>query len=405
MKSDANLEAIYAGAFAPYDRPLRAGELMEEAARAVGVADWGGKRWGEDGFRKRLHALCESLETESNLSPIGRTRAHGRLHTMLCSRLRMIQWRKDGAAERPIVKPLIGTGLARAGTSFLHQLLAQDPENQSASTAESTCPVPPPGDPVVDAERQALTTRMLDFQGLLSPEVEAVHPFAADAPDECSSIQEHACSTLYLAFWNVPSFLKGANADVDDLLEWEKGVLQVLQSQRSAARWVLKWPDYLQHWDAMWTAFPDAMVFLNHRDPAKTIASAGSLLTTFRGLNSHSVLDPKLLGPAMLAGTMAHMDHVAKWRAAHPQVTVVDVHYKQLVADPIGEVERLYASFGLSLTPRARERMESFLKINRHGQGKAHRYDLADIGLDEAMVEEICGKYIDTFGIARERRN
>ena len=86
----------------------------------------------------------------------------------------------------------------------------------------------------------------------------------------------------------------------------------------------------------------------------------------------------------------------------------MDVHYKELIADPIAQVERVYHTFGLTLSAKARERMADFLKRNRHGQaaaGVAHRYRLADFGLTEAMVEAVCGRYIDTFGVVREPRD
>jgi hypothetical protein len=405
MPTSSSLEAIYARALRPYDGPLAAELLTAEAQAATGLSDWGGERWAEDRFHRRLAALCASLENEAGLTALGRTRAHTRVHIALCARLRTIDWRRGWSGERPIAAPLIGTGFPRAGTSFLHQLLAQDPDNLSASTAECGAPIPPPGDPAVDAERNALMDRLLDFQGLYRPEVDAVHPFAPDAPDEDVAMQESACGTPFQAFFDVPGYMAAVFADVDDLFDWQKGVMQVLQSGRTGGRWVLKTPEHMHNWEALHRAFPDGRVFLNHRDPGKVIASIASLFVTFRRLNSDAVPDPKHLGPPMLERLTATMDKVTAWRAAHPEVKVVDVHYKALVADPIAEAERVYAAFGLTLSPKARQRMSDFLKVNRHGHGAApHRYALADFGLTEAAIEAVCGRYIDQFGVAREKR-
>ena len=99
------------------------------------------------------------------------------------------------------------------------------------------------------------------------------------------------------------------------------------------------------------------------------------------------------------------MASVTAWREAHPEVKVVDVHYMQLIADPIGEAERVYGEFGLTLSAKAKERMLAFLSRNRHGHGaQKHAYSLADFGLTKAMIEEHFGPYIDQFGIAREKR-
>lgn len=51
--------------------------------------------------------------------------------------------------------------------------------------------------------------------------------------------------------------------------------------------------------------------------------------------------------------------------------------------------------------------MADFLKVNRHGQaaqGVEHRYKLADFGLTEAMIENVCGAYIEQYAITREKR-
>ena len=87
-------------------------------------------------------------------------------------------------------------------------------------------------------------------------------------------------------------------------------------------------------------------------------------------------------------------------------MTVVDVHYLDLIADPIGTAERVYAAFGLVLGAKVKQRMADFIKVNRHGQavqGVRHRYDLADFGLTEAMIEDVCGSYLDKYGVVRER--
>jgi len=401
-----DLEAVYARALQPYHGPLEPSGLLAEAEAVTGLSDWGGERWAEAGFRRRLAALCRSLETESNLTPVGRSRAHGRVHAMLVSRLRILAYRKAWTAEPQIVAPLVGTGLPRSGTSFLQALLAQDPDSLVPITGHGMAPIPPPGVLADEAERMDLVARMLAFQGLDAPEVNAIHPFAPDAEDEDVLFQEAACGSLYQGFFNVPGYSAELAGAAAELYDWQKGLMQIVQGDRPGMRWVLKAPEYMGNLDVLYATYPDAHVFVNHRDPAKVAASIASLYVTFQGLNSPGAVDPKLLGPGALMGQMAAVDAMTAWRSAHPGVTVIDVQYKTLVADPIGEAERIHAAFGLPLTPRAKARMEAFLAVNRHGQSQAgvkHRYALEDFGLTEARVEEICGRYLDRYGVARER--
>ncbi len=74
-----------------------------------------------------------------------------------------------------------------------------------------------------------------------------------------------------------------------------------------------------------------------------------------------------------------------------------------MIADPIAEAERVYAEFGLHLTAKAKNAMPDYLKIDRPGQGPEQSYTLADYGLDERVIEEYLGKYLDDYRVTRER--
>jgi hypothetical protein len=398
--------AAYAPALQPFAGALSAVALTRAAEAATGLSDWGGERWGEAAFRERLEFVCRGLDREVGLDARGRGRVHSRLHVMLCSRLRQVAWRAGQPEGAPIVAPLLGTGLGRTGTTFLHTLLAQDPENLSATAAHAGIPVPPPAIAAAarEAERTGLYQRILDFQGFTAPDVTEIHPYAADMPEECVFLQEASCAVMYGTFFNVPGFAQVADAGAADAYAWQKGMMQTLQEGRAFERWLLKAPGHVKAWDTMVAAFPDARVFINHRDPGRVMASVASLTMKLQSLCLEREVDPRTVGPGLIKTWAALMDHVTAWRAAHPEMTVVDVHYAQLIADPIGEAERVYAAFGLTLSGEAKTRMERFLKTDRHGKGPARRYSLADYGLDEAMIEEAFAPYIDHYGIAREKR-
>ena len=402
-ESGTALEAIYAATVESFDRLLTSEALLAEAQAATGLSDWGGERWEEAGFRRRFGTLCASLENEAQLNVRGRARAHSRLHLMLCSRLRQVDWRAHRSEGPPIVAPLLGTGLPRAGTTFLHNLLAQDPAHVSATAAQAAMPVPPAGGRV-DAERNEVYRRVLDFQGFTGADVTAIHPYAADMPEECVFLQEASCAVLFGAFFDVPGYAQAAAPDIADAYAWQIGVMHTLQEGRDAERWALKAPGHMLNWEAMIAAFPDARIFMNHRDPGKVIPSMVGLYAKLRSLFSDRVADPKPFARQLVSTWSGVLDKVTAWRTAHPEIPVFDVRYTDLVADPIGEAERLYAAFGLDLRAEARARMERFLETDRHGKGPARAYGLADYGLDEAVIEEAFGPYIDRYGVARERR-
>jgi hypothetical protein len=403
----ADLERIYAPVFETFASGFSANGLIAEARAATGLADLGGEAMQEPGFRERLTALCNALETEANLTELGRTRAHCRLLAMVISRLRTVDYVHQSPGLPPIIAPLIGTGMPRSGTSFLQALLAQDPDNLVPRTAHGMVPIPPPGVLGDEQARLDLTWRMLVFQGFDSDEVNAIHPFAPDAEDEDVLFQEAACCALFSGFYNVPSYIAVQQQGYDEQIVWQKQLMRVIQANQQASRWVLKAPEYVTRLGSVLEHYPDAMIFVNHRDPARTIASIASLYITFQSVNSDVKIPGEYLGPPLLQGQAASIRASEEWREAHPEVKIVDIHYKHLVADPVGTAEALYDQFGLEFTDGARTAMTDWLAArNRHGQaqsGVKHTYTLGDFGLTEDMVEDAFGDYLDTYGIERER--
>jgi Sulfotransferase family len=401
------LDAVYAGALAPCAAPFAVAEVLARAERATGLAEWGGALWAEGRFRARLDALCQGLENEAQLHDLGRSRAHSRLHVLLCTRLRQVDHYGRMVQHPPIVAPLVGTGLPRAGTTFLHGLLAADPGNRVANAAQAAIPIPPPGaGNVSEAARIALYQSILDFQGFTASEVTAIHPYAAAAPEECVFMQESACAMPLGAFYNAPGF-SAVVAKVEtgaDAYAWQKGMMQSLQGDKPIGRWLLKAPAHVMNMDGLITAFPDARIFLNHRDPGKVIPSMASLYMKLYSLASDSSVDPLALGPRLVANWAGILDRLDAWREANPHVPVVDVHYSTLIAEPLETAERLYAGFGIDLSGEVRDAMAAHLKVDHHGKGPARAYGLADFGLCEADIESAFGAYIDRHGIAREKR-
>lgn len=378
-------------------------DLLTRAEDTCGLTDWGGDRWGEPRFRDRLAILCSDLENVAALNDHGRSRVHSRLHVLLCSRLRQIEHTRTRADQGLIVAPLVGTGLPRAGTTFLHGLLANDPDNRVATAAQAAIPHFSTG------EENAVTSlyeSILAFQGFKAPDVTAIHPFGAAAPEECVFLQEGACGIPLGAYFNVPAFTNVAASDgaVSDGYMWQRGMMQTLQQDDAKARWLLKAPSHVINVDALMTTFPDARLFVNHRDPGKVIPSMASLYMKLQSLVSDVAVEPQDLGRRLVANWRGILDRFDHWRAGHPEVQVFDVHYGDLVANPMDMVERLYAAFDLRLSDQAISAMREHLVTDHHGKAPARRYGLADFGLCEADIEAAFGDYIERHGVAREVR-
>jgi hypothetical protein len=388
--------------------PLGADELFEQARLATGLADLGGEAFAEAEFHRLFAILVEALDREAQLSPLGRWRARERLLNILHGRLRFVDDRKrwPGIAGERIVRPVIVLGMGRAGSTFLHSLLSRDPANRVPLSWEITFPSPPPerASYLTDS-RIDLSHATLERQGFLDEEMWRIHPFGARLPDETIFIWEYALQGPVGANWNVPSFsAAAAAADFTSVFALEKAFLQNLQHRCPGERWVLKSPAHLNHLERIFETYPDAMVIVNHRDPAKVLGSLASLFVVLRRRFSDAAPDVRAVA-GHVSGIFEKplSDMIELRRRPDMSGRFFDCPFTEMVADPMGMVRRIYAHLGIELTDPAVSAMTAWLEHDHHGKGPQRRYALEDYGLTHDDIERCYGAYIDHFGLVRER--
>jgi len=108
--------------------------LFAEARRRTRLEDFA----DDETFHQALGRLISSYETEAHLKLIGRVTARQRTIRLLMNRLSLVEdrARRPEIAGQEIRSPLFLTGLPRSGTTLLHALLAQDPENRLLCTGK-----------------------------------------------------------------------------------------------------------------------------------------------------------------------------------------------------------------------------------------------------------------------------
>ena len=60
--------------------------------------------------------------------------------------------------------------------------------------------------------------------------------------------------------------------------EYVRRILKVMQWERGGERWVLKSPQHLEQFPALYDTFPDATFVVTHRDPVSVTASMITML-------------------------------------------------------------------------------------------------------------------------------
>jgi hypothetical protein len=160
-------------------------------------------------------------------------------------------------------------------------------------------------------------------------------------------------------------------------------------------RWVLKTPAHLGYLDDLRAVFPDLHVVHMHRDPVETIPSGASLNATLHAMHSDDV-DLHRIGRDWLERMGWTNDRAMATRDRWEPGLVTDVRYEDAVADPLGQVARVYDAAGLRLAAEAEAAMRAWLSA-RPRDGSRPRYDAQTYGLTDEQVRERFADYDERF--------
>ena len=376
-------------------------DVTAAACEQTGLDDF-----GPDGVPPGLEILCESVNAEADLNELGGFAVRDTVVSALSARLRVFDWIRehpDVTSER-IEQPIVVIGMFRAGTTFLGQLLDQDPGNRALLRWESGDPVPPvsPAEhrrgPRVEASQLAG-----DLLEQLNPSMRAIHHEDADGPTECIAVMSQDFKSLaWEAITNVPSYSRWLlAADQRSAYEYHRATLQILQSGGVRGRWTLKSPHHAIALEELTTVHTDARLVLLHRDPVVLCASVCSLISTlsstFTDADHRAYIAEHWT--AMLEESVRRID---TFRDAHPEHPIIDVQYTQLVEDPVTTVRDLYASCDDELGADGLTAIAAFVDAHPKGKLGAHRYDVTELGLDPGELRERFAGYVERYDVPVE---
>jgi hypothetical protein len=378
--------------------------LVAQARQTTGLDDL-----GEDGWREGLDRLVAAQREEAALSDFGEHIAAGELVSYLSNRLCVTDWhrRHPDIGEADVTPPIVIVGQGRTGTTILHDLLAQDPAHRVPLTWEVDRPCPPPETTSYDTDQRIDEVQaLLDASDQLLPGFRALHPMGARLAQECVRIT--GCDFRSLIFstqYRVPSYVTWLldEADMAPAYRWHRRFLQLLQWHHPGQRWVLKSPGHQWCLGTLLGEYPTALLVQTHRDPLQVISSLGSLVAKLRGLASDDTSVPEAaaeFADYVLDGLDRSV--AAREDGSVPAGRIVDVQFRDFMADPFATVRQLYERLGLELTDEAEQRMRAFLADNprdRHGE---HQYSFADTGLDAGELRERARRYQEYFDVTSE---
>lgn len=352
--------------------------LIEEACRVTGHTDL-----GDPSHRPALDALLRSCTEDANLHFIGRRHMRELVVRALITRLRLVDAVRRAPDATPISPPLLLCGLPRSGTTFLHRLLAEADGTRALRLWELMDPLPGNGP---DTRRADVDARMARLRRFAPANLDAQHVMRADLPDECghllkptflSSLYWMAPVTGYLAWY--------PHHDARPAYRDYRRLLGLLQSDPSH-RYVLKDPFHAMNLPALFAAIPDARVVQTHRAPAEVVPSLHKLALTTQAVLSDGV-DPARIVEANTAWLETVATRSVDDRARLPEDRVLDIDYRDLIADPVGTARRVHTHFGLPWDDALQARLTTFVAENgqrRHGDNP---YAAEDFGQTAAGID------------------
>jgi len=376
--------------------------LIADAQRKEGLDDF-----GPGAFVEPLEVLAEDY-LGAGLSELGAHIVRSSLVHSLRMRLRATEWRRlhPEIAEERIVAPVVVVGMMRSGTTLLQRLLAADPRIACAHGWEVIEAAPrishdfSTEDPRIAAalERQAQTQQFM-------PDLFAIHPmYALEAEEEIVFLADAFLSHVPESGAHLPTYRSWIDGqDFTPAYDHLHATLQLLQWQKrrrgeQVGRWVLKTPAHLGYLDVLRARFPDLHVVHLHRDPVASIGSGASLNATLHAMHSDTV-DLHRVGTEWIERMGWTNDRAmatrAAWDASDPGL-VTDLAFEDAVADPIGQVTKVYAAIGVGLDPTAEAAMRDWLARRPREAGRPD-YRPETYGLSEAQIRERFAEYERRF--------
>lgn len=368
-------------------------------------AETGLHDFGPADYLSGLTVLLQSMDYDPRFSDQGRRIAWGMVVGVLRGRAQAIASMKanPGFDARPVLSPVVITGVPRTGTTALHRLLAVDPRFQGLQTWLLDSPMPrPPREEWARYPQYRSTVAALDAQYAAVPGAKAAHFRAAEEVHECCMVlRQSFVSNLWSCAWSAATYDAWwqCQSEAEAYRHYARCV-QLIGLNDPDRRWLLKNPGHIEHLDLLLAVFPDARVIQTHRDPGKAIPSLVSLLMNLNGLTEPDRTQQR-------AENLLRRE-VAKWaqavrkceavRARHPG-QVLDVVHADFHARPMETVEAIYRFIGMDIPEATRaallRRIEEKPELG-HG---VHRYAIEDYGMTADEARAPFGDYIARYDL------
>ena len=275
------------------------------------------------------------------------------LSTALMVPLRLIEKMRYGRAvarTKLTHPPIFIIGHARTGTTHLQYLLTRDPQFATISMFQSVAPT------FFLIGRGWIKRFMAKRLNPKRPQDDV--KLAMDMPNEEEFAIANSSELSFVHFLTFPSrameylekyvFMRGLTGQ--QLARWDAVITDIIKKATLASggkQLVLKSPTNTGRIPHLLRLFPNAKFIHIARNPCDVYYSTNH---TFRKMFELFLLEehPGDFSDFVITEFKALMEQYLKDRALIPEGNLAEVKYEDLISDPLGELERIYAALGLS---------------------------------------------------------
>lgn len=381
---------------------LQPNALIDAAHEATGIADFDSNTWRE-GFDVLVGDVNAHID---NFSEGGIARVKNDIVHYLKGRLKVSDYLRQNPEllDRPIERPVFVMGVPRTGTTLMSNLLAADPARRSPLTWEIDDPVPPVSSPAMLTQDPRALARLEAEKAALAanPAMGKYYRGSAVYPNECVFFMAHDFKTLMIESKGVlPAYKEFIfSCDMTSAYEYHKKFLQVLQHHAGGV-WNVKKPSHALWLETIFKVYPDARVIWTHRDPFTATGSLMSVISLSH-MGHLGKIDAEWLGKDYPLQAAEHAGRIMDFRDKFGEDKIIDVHYADMISDPVGTTKKVYAELGDEWTSAAEAGVQKWVDDNPQDKFGRHEYKLAQYGVTKESLEPLFERYLSRYDVARE---
>jgi len=300
--------------------------------------------------------------------------------------------------------PLFILGHWRSGTTFVHNIFAQDPHFGFTTTYQTCFP-----------------HHMMSMQWLLKPCMKAFIPshrptdkmeLHPDLPQEEEFALLNTCPVSYYNFWFYPQsmqeycdrFLTMKQATPEEIADFKDKFMKVVKvsmwnSRRGVrdAQYLSKNPPHTGKVKTLVEMFPNAKFVYLIRDPYTVFESSRSFFTQTIAPLQLNTIPVEEMEQNILYGYRELYDAYEEQKKYIPEGHLFEVKFEDFEKNPLEITERIYRELNIPGWDEARSAIEAYVNKKKGHKKNQYAYEERTI----RMVNEAWGDILDAWGYDR----